>query len=462
MSAVRYALLQSLFFTLVLVVSSFFLETEIELQIREDIDLDLRLTAEEYKTEFGRSTGLPQWYVGLDDESRFNRLDSFRSDQGVVYGIADSGVFDETGYKTLNEKDLFSARYLEEFQRSFYLEVDSQELVQNDIPPDTFYSPPVWRVYVAEVPGGRIAIYVPIDEVENALELIPSILWPIGLFVIATALLGGLLFGSIQQKRLAGISAGLRKIADGDLSVRLAPKTRKDDLDQLMGSIDQTTEKLENSVQHIRNNAQNFAHELRTPITILRSELEKASAEANLTRALQKTDEVIRIFDAVQRISRLNNRNVSEPRDQVPLDDLVVTISDLFADVAEDQGFSFHVFASSGRAVTGDRQLLIQMLSNLVENAFRYAGDGAEITVRSEGLTLVVEDDGPGIPDEDRDKVVQPFFKRDKARSGKGLGLGLALVRAIADYHSAELLLEKGPEGGLRARIRFLKESERH
>lgn len=455
MSAVRYALLQSLFFALVLIVSSFFLEYEIASQIREDIDIDLQTTVAEYRAEFEKAGGPPQWYIKFDEEDRFNRLDSFQSEKGDIFGIADAKVFAQDGFQTLEEKQLFSSRYIGEFQKTFYVDGDEEFIAEGDLPADFEIAPTQWRVFVGPVPGGKIAVYVPIDEVESALELIPSIVWPIGLVIIATTLLGGLIFGYVQQKRLARISRGLAQLAEGDLSARFEPRGEHDDLDQLMKRIDQTAEQLENSVHQIKHNAQNFAHELRTPLTILRAELEKQSDGADLTVAMGKADEIIRIFDSIQRISRLSNRRVSERREDVPLNDVLKVLADLYEDVAEENGISLRFRIKSAGTVAGDRQLLIQMGSNLIENAFRHASTGAFVTVVADEKSIIVADDGPGIPDTEKDKVIQPFFRRDRTQAGQGSGLGLALVRAIADFHGADLVLEDSPHGGLCVRIRF-------
>ncbi|WCN07760.1 hypothetical protein [Marinomonas mediterranea] len=106
-----------------------------------------------------------------------------------------------------------------------------------------------------------------IDETNDVLNLIPSIVWPIGILLVITILIGGILFGSFQQKRLARISHGLKQIAGGNLSVRMASKNQRDDIDELMTHLDSTTETLDRSITQIKHNAQHFAHELRTPMT---------------------------------------------------------------------------------------------------------------------------------------------------------------------------------------------------
>lgn len=480
MSAVRYAVLQSIFFIILLVLASIVLQHQIATQAYEDIDQELTLFADDLALSFEDAGGMPKWYALGDDELVVNRIDSFRSTDNEVYGPVKEDVFNENGFSTFLDEELFESRFLRELYVDGSLDAISRELdstlatassehlrsideiVSNsqNLNQATEFLPVVdldyssnWRVYVTEVTGGKIAVYISIDETNDVLDVIPSILWPIGILLVVTTLIGGILFGSFQQHRLARISNGLKQIASGDLSVRMAPKRQRDDLDELMTHLDHTTETLDRSITQIKHNAQHFAHELRTPMTHLKNELELANESVDLSRAISKVDDVIRIFNAVQRISRLNHRHVLERQENISLNDAVNTISDLYKEVIEDSGKSLKIVTNANGYVVADRQLIIQLLCNLIENAMRYAGEEAMIWITSEDKLLKVEDNGLGIPKDIRGKVELLLFKRQQ--SGEGQGLGLALVRAIADFHHAELVLDDSEHGGLSVEIRF-------
>jgi Signal transduction histidine kinase len=142
-----------------------------------------------------------------------------------------------------------------------------------------------------------------------------------------------------------------------------------------MTHLDSTTETLDRSITQIKHNAQHFAHELRTPMTHLKNELELANETVDLSRALNKADDVIRIFNAVQRINRLSNRHVLERREEVSLNDAVSTVSDLYKEVIEDNDKALITATNATKNIIADRQLITQLQCNLVENAMRYAGE---------------------------------------------------------------------------------------
>jgi signal transduction histidine kinase len=185
--------------------------------------------------------------------------------------------------------------------------------------------------------------------------------------------------------------------------------------------------------------------------------MEDAEQTHDLGKAIQKADAVIKIFDAIQRISRLNKHASTERFEPVPLNNIATLMADLYTEVAEENKQSLIVKAESDQTISGDWQLLAQLGSNLVENAMRYAGSGAQITVRTTENIFSVEDTGSGIPREDRLKILEPFYKRDPVRNSEGTGLGLALVKAIADYHKAVITLDDGEHGGLLVCIKFDK-----
>jgi signal transduction histidine kinase len=454
MSAVRNALQLCALFIAIMIAAGFLLSWEISEQIHDDIDDALSERVQSLLNSETDSDGIPIWFLQQNESMFVGNSESYLSKSGRLMGPIRKNIFDQGGFRTIPSSELFSERYFKIVQNEFLLE-EFEDIEHDSAALEELAESELWRVYVKTTSSGSIAAYTPIHEVEDALELLPSILLSITTIILAATLAGGLVLGLRQQKRINAIHIGLQKIADGDLSHRMAPKQVRDDVDELMQGVDNATQKLEMSVRQLTDFSRNVAHELRTPLTQLRAVLETAKDSDDMARAVNKTEDVIRIFDSIQRISRLGRHESNTPLEPVALNDLASLMADLYTEVAEEQEQRLEVKAGSDQTVRGDWQLLAQLTSNLIENAIRHAGAGARITVTTEGNILSVEDNGPGIPTEEHSRVFEPFYKRDSARKGQGSGLGLALVKAIADYHNAEVSLLIGESGGLLVEVKF-------
>ena len=133
-------------------------------------------------------------------------------------------------------------------------------------------------------------------------------------------------------------------------------------------------------------------------------------------------------------------------------------VGETFGPVIEDAGQNLNIDITEPAQIKGDRDLLVQLMANLIQNALRYGQDGQTITVRLHGSVLSVTDQGPGIPFAEREKVFQPLYQLETTRQSEGFGLGLSLVRAISELHDADLSLSDGDSGrGLRVTVRFPK-----
>lgn len=240
---------------------------------------------------------------------------------------------------------------------------------------------------------------------------------------------------------------------------RRAPRTySEDEMDRLAEHLNGMLDHIDRLMQAMRYAGDSVAHDLRTPLTRLRTRLETAAVEAGETKesdvlyaAAADADELLGTFDSVLRIARLEageRRELLKPLDPKPiLDDL----AELYEPACEDAGLTFTYDIASGLTIMADRGLLSQAVSNLVENAIKYAGGGGGSRIHlsakkgQRGRTRVyVADDGPGIPVFDRERVRERFVRLDKSRTLPGSGLGLAMVDAIADLHQAELVLDDG------------------
>jgi signal transduction histidine kinase len=210
------------------------------------------------------------------------------------------------------------------------------------------------------------------------------------------------------------------------------------------------------------------AHELRTPLARLRQHLESgladvsaAAKEEALHRAMAETDGILETFAALLRIAQVEAGTRRSGFREVDLGAVVENVLEAFTAPAEEQGKTLAGSIPTPTRIRGDRELLTQMLANLVENGLRHtpAGTRIEVTARltPSGALLTVSDSGPGVPAEERKRIFDRFHRLDP--NTEGLGLGLSLVKAIADLHGAQLRAEdNGP--GLRVAVEFV-EAER-
>lgn len=437
-SAMRNALALSCLFIVVLALCGIWMLAEIRSEVREEIDTQLQLTHQELS---GASENeVHAWFQDQDDLVFFT--ESYRTSDGVVLGALRADVFDQNGFQTLLAKQLFNSRFLNDFERlteAFEEYEDGESAVGIE----------TWRVFVGPAGSGTLAVFEPVSGVEDALGLIPRVVMTVGAALVLTTLLAGALMAWRQQARLDRVREGIARIGRGDLSHPMAPEHPRDDLDEIMLGIDNAAAELSGSISRLRLFSQNVAHELRTPLARLRATLEDNPTASQA--ALERTDEVIRTLDAVQRIARLSHQPDPNALSPVPLRDVAVLGEELFSEVASENGQRLQVVLKDPAVVQGDFQLLAQMLSNLVENAIRYAGAGADITIRAEGAKLSVRDTGPGITS--TDDMTEPFARDALVRAQDGTGLGLALAKTTAQYHSAEFTLTS--ERGLKVDVIF-------
>lgn len=442
-SALRNALALSAIFIVVLALCGLWLVSEIRSEVRDDIDERLAYTHKEISTvPVGE---IRAWLTDQDELALFT--ESLRTPDGEVLGALKANVFDTRGFQTLSADDLFQTH----FASSIDLFADNiAEFSEFDEAPDI----DTWRVFVGPSSGGDLAVFEPISGIEDALTLIPRVVTTVGIALVLTTLVAGVLVARQQQSRLDRIRNGIARIGRGDLSHPIAPEQPRDDLDEIMIGIDAAASELDGSISRLRLFSQNVAHELRTPLARLRATLEATNDVPQA--ALDRTDDVIRTLDSVQRIARLSHRPDPGTLSAVSLRDVVTLCEDLFAEVATENGQRLQVVLEEPAVVLGDHQLLSQMLANLVENAIRYAGKGAEITIRADGRNLSVHDTGPGFTDEQ--DMTEPFARASNARNKGGTGLGLALVKTIAQYHGAVLTLRS--QDGLHAEVSFPTETQ--
>ncbi|WP_029059803.1 sensor histidine kinase [Stappia stellulata] len=271
-------------------------------------------------------------------------------------------------------------------------------------------------------------------------------------------------------KRIDAMAATGRRIMSGDLSERLPVEGSGDEFDRLAVGLNTMLERIEALMHGLKDVSDNIAHDLKTPLTRMRNRVEEAlrtdamdaPARAALEATIDDCDTLIRTFDALLRIARVEAGSSDAAREPFDASALVCEVGELYAPVVEDQGGTLEVEADTPMTLRGNRELLVQALVNLIENALKYAqnadDDGVRICLaaRLDGDTAVlsVRDHGSGIADADKERVLHRFVRLEESRNAPGSGLGLSLVSAVARLHGGRLVLVDA-DPGLRAELRL-------
>ena len=278
----------------------------------------------------------------------------------------------------------------------------------------------------------------------HALELglVPAVL---------LALAAGGLAGQRTRKQLQKVHETAERIMKGDLRERLPTHGGGDDLDRLAASVNHMLDEIARLMDDMKSVGDNIAHDLRTPLTRVRARLERgresASTQAEwremVDRAIAGLDQALRLITALLRISEIEGGRRRAAFEPVALHQIAAEIAELYEPIAEEKDVAFSLSLAEAPLIAGDRDLLSELISNLVDNALKFTPAGGSVrlslAVEPGGLTLAVADTGPGIPPELHEAVFQRFFRSDASRSVEGYGLGLSLVDAIAKLHGFTL-----------------------
>ena len=327
-----------------------------------------------------------------------------------------------------------------------------------------------YRVLSGEVDGYRLSVGMSYAQTSEFLEIaLSGFVWG-SLVVIISAVAGGVFLATRVQQRMEAIAGTLVNVSHGDLTARIALLRKGDDIDLLSRQINAALDRLAALVEGMRQVSTDIAHDLKTPLNRLQmtiddaihKEAEGLSVAVELAEARLECDGINDTFGALLRIAQIESGARKSRFVELDLQDIVALIVEIYSDVAADKNKTI-VFAADSldpAIVLGDRELLLQLFANIVENAIRHCPDGTEIrlslTHSYDKITTTVADNGPGIPDGERENVLRRLYRLDKSRTTPGTGLGLSLVKAIAELHAADLQLEDNMPG-LRVSLLFLK-----
>ena len=293
----------------------------------------------------------------------------------------------------------------------------------------------------------------------------------LGWGILATAILGvgsGIYLARGAQTRIDDIASTLSAVTAGELDRRIPLRWPRHDLDEVSERINTMLTQLERLVQSANQSSTDIAHDLKRPMTRLRHELEGASeaADANpeiktiIEGAIGEVDSIVSTFEALLNIGQLEAGDRRARFIDIDLAQVLEDAAEVYAPVIEDEGFKlvWNGARATAPTIRGDHELLLQLFANLIENALQHCPAGTTIELAlagsARGAVAVVADSGPGIPKDERENVFRRFYRLERERSSPGHGLGLSLVRAIADLHGAAVTLsDNGP--GLRVSIAF-------
>lgn len=257
--------------------------------------------------------------------------------------------------------------------------------------------------------------------------------------------------GRNALKRIDRMSEASTKIMAGDLSQRLPMSGSGDEFDRLSESLNAMLERIEKLNEGLRQVSDNIAHDLKTPLTRLRNKAEAALARKGtsqrgaLEEIIGESDQLIRTFNALLMISRVEAGSAAAEMSEVDLSQIVSDCVELYEPVAEDVGLRLEADVVPGMVISGNRELVGQALGNLLDNALKYAEGATDPQIkvslgkRDGKVVLSVADHGPGVPEDKREDVVKRFVRLDESRSKPGTGLGLSLVEAVMEMHHGDL-----------------------
>jgi signal transduction histidine kinase len=285
-------------------------------------------------------------------------------------------------------------------------------------------------------------------------------------------LAAGLLMSRLLVRRIDGINAAAHEIMAGDLTRRISVDRSGDEIDDLAQNLNAMLERIEQLMGGLREVSDNIAHDLKTPLTRLRSRAEAALRTGGgedglrdaLARIIEEADELIKTFNALLLIARLEAGAVDDQMDVFDLSDVVRDVTELYEPVAEEAGLSLEAVVAGGPRVRANRQLVGQAVANLIDNAIKYGrpssagadgGDGptgggpirVAVSETVDGVEIAVADRGPGIAPEDRARALKRFVRLERSRTRPGTGLGLSLVTAVARIHGGAVRLTEGAPG---------------
>jgi len=417
-------------------------------------------------------------YVASAQEARTRAERSVRGEMEILRGIHRERGFDALN-RALIDRTLSNGDYL------YLLMTDDGQKITGNLttsPITDFQGPRQWETFrftdvdpdgrvvrrqsmgvQVRLPGGEMLfVGEDIGEIEQYLARLTQALWGAMAMVVLLGVGGGLLVSRNVERAMGRLNTVVGAVQDGDLKARVAVKGTGDELDELGQGLNAMLDRMEASMASIRHAGDAIAHDLRSPLTRMRAKLEVALIDAEagkidgveaLDMALNEADDLLKTFNAVLAIARLQAAvGAGRTPDPSRFDaaELAADMAELYEPASEDKGLEFSAEIERGLMVDANRSFLSQALANVLDNAVKYTPSGGAVVLRarrrsSGDVEFSVTDTGPGVPEEDRERVLQRFVRLDNSRTEPGSGLGLSLVGAVMEAHGGRIQLDEGP-----------------
>lgn len=242
-------------------------------------------------------------------------------------------------------------------------------------------------------------------------------------------------------------------IQSGDLSKRIVVDSKWDDMSYLSQTLNQMLEKIQTLMNGIKNVTNNIAHDLRTPLARLRNNLESLDTEKkqDVQHLVNECDNIIGIFNSLLQINKVEKGNILKQKQELKLNQIIEDVIDLYGPIAEQKNIQVVNLSKTEHIIYADRNLIFQMIANLVDNGIKYSKENSLINIdlqnSKEFITFSIADQGVGVKENELDKIFDRFYRTEQCRSTPGNGLGLSLVKAIVDLHSAKINVENNNPG---------------
>lgn len=313
----------------------------------------------------------------------------------------------------------------------------------------------------AEVPDGHLFVATGTTDVQNVEDiLIGGFGWVVALTALSS-ITGGIILGLSAQSRVDTIERALDSFSQGNLADRIKRSHTRDDLDHVAELINATLDRLQRSIVGLKQVTNDIAHDLKTPISRIRQKLEVAQLKGGdvttfkttIESALTDIDQVVETFEALLSITEINAGSRRARFSDVNLKSVLAIGTEALGPIAEsrDHTLNCDVPGLPDAIIHGDRQLLIQLFINLIDNAIRHCPPGstisAAVSCQAHDICIEIADNGPGIPEHEHQNVFRPLYRLEKSRTTPGSGLGLSLVAAITDLHHGTIIMQNADPG---------------
>ncbi len=435
-SAFRLAIIYAILFSLLSAATLGFIYWSTRDEIESQVDARLRLETD-YLINLYKSGALAEL---LDAIQQRNQIDTY----GRFYYL-ESGTSDE-----LNDPDSDKPLRLKSVRN--HSTKNMGEVV--DLPPGSSRAFNPVRVAVTRMSNGlKLTIGHEISDEKALLDHTFGLVAGATVITLIFAIIGGGWIGSSVLRRIDSVNRTTSEIMNGDLGQRIPVTDRRDEFDEIAIKINAMLNRIEDLMESMQQVTNNVAHDLRSPLTRLRNRLEVTLLEDRNTdeyqqilgEAIQDADTLIHTFNAMLSIARLEAGIDHAEWGNTAIGDLVEELTELYIPIAEEREQTLAAHIQNNPQLFCNRHLIAQAVTNLIDNALKYTPDGGNIDVWVEGnnddFSVIVADNGPGISEEHRERVLQRFVRLENERNSPGNGLGLSLVKAVASIHGARLSL---------------------